>query len=95
MDRQSTRLSRPFTTGGLNNEKQSLGDLAVLQVDSEAWFHPTTTNTGPPARTFHCAAAQNEFMYMFGGHTFQKDVKGLHKYSDLWRLNTASLFISS
>lgn len=74
--------------GGLSNEKQSLGDLAVLQIDSQAWFHPTTTNTGPPPRTFHCAAAQGEHMYIFGGHTFQKDVKGLHKYNDLWRLNT-------
>lgn len=77
--------------GGLNIEKQSLRDLAVLQVDSEAWFHPTTTTPGPPPRVFHCAAAQGGHMYIFGGHTFQKDVKGLHKYNDLWRLNTVSL----
>ena len=77
--------------GGLSIEKHSLGDLAVLQIDSEAWFHPTTTNAGPPPRTFHSAAAVGESMYIFGGHTFQKDVKGLHKYNDLWRLNTVSL----
>ena len=83
-------LSQGSHEGGLGIEKHSLGDLAVLQIDSEAWFHPTTTNAGPPPRTFHCAAALGEHMYIFGGHTFQKDVKGLHKYNELWRLITVS-----
>lgn len=95
----SKRLSTPIsvwqrkvlTVGGLNLEKQSLRDLVVLQVDSEAWLHPSTTSLGPPPRVFHCAAAQGGFLYVFGGHTFHKDIKGLHKYNDLWRLNTVRL----
>lgn len=60
----------------------------MLQVDSEAWFRPQTMNAGPPARVFHSAAADGSYLYVFGGHAFQKEGKGIHKYNDLWRLNT-------
>ena len=60
----------------------------MLQTASGAWFHPSTTNARPHARAFHSAVAVGSLFYIFGGHVFLKEIKGLHKFNDLWCLNT-------
>ncbi len=62
--------------GGINERKEALDDLAVLQCDQEAWFAPDRAAVGPAARAFHAAAAVGRRMYMFGGHVF---VRQQHK----------------
>ena len=77
--------------GGLSEEKYALGDLKVLQARTVAWFHPEVPNsTSPPARAFHCAAAVGKKVYIFGGHVWVKQMRGLQKFDDFWCLDTVS-----
>ena len=77
--------------GGLSEEKYALGDLKVLQARTVAWFHPEVPNsTSPPARAFHCAAAVGKNVYIFGGHVWVKQMRGLQKFDDFWCLDTVS-----
>ncbi len=48
----------------------ALQDVQALQVDAEQWFTPEVTPGAliPDARAFHCAAALERKMYVFGGH---------------------------
>jgi host cell factor len=75
--------------GGLSEEKYALDDVVVLQAASSAWFHPEVPNTKrPPARAFHCAAALGKKVFVFGGHVWVKEMRGLQKFNDLWSLDT-------
>ena len=75
--------------GGLSEEKYALGDLKVLQARTVAWFHPEVPNsTSPPARAFHCGAAIGKKAYIFGGHVWVKQTRGLQKFDDFWCLDT-------
>ena len=75
--------------GGLSEEKYALGDLRVLQARTVAWFHPEVPNsTSPPARAFHCGAAAGKKVYIFGGHVWVKQTRGLQKFDDFWCLDT-------
>lgn len=74
--------------GGLSEDKQALGDVSVYQATSEAWFHPETSGSQPPARAFHCGAAVENRAYVFGGHAWSMEKKAMHKFNDLWCLNT-------
>ncbi|KAK9823333.1 hypothetical protein WJX72_001997 [[Myrmecia] bisecta] len=76
--------------GGLSEHKKALGDLVVLQVGSDAWFHPELVGKGPAARSFHCGAAIGSRLYLFGGHVWVKEKKGLQKFNDLWCLDTST-----
>lgn len=79
--------------GGLNEEKVALGDLHVLPCTGKSWFTPHEAAKGlaPPARAFHSGAVIGGKAYIFGGHVWLKDKKALHKFNDLWSLNTVSL----
>lgn len=44
--------------------------------------------TGIPTRAFHCAAAIDRSIYVFGGHLYHKEKRGLHKFNDIWCLDT-------
>ncbi|KAL4458993.1 hypothetical protein ABPG75_013858 [Micractinium tetrahymenae] len=74
--------------GGINERKEALDDLAVLQCDQEAWFAPDRAAVGPAARAFHAAAAVGRRMYMFGGHVFVRQQHKIHQFNDLWCLDT-------
>lgn len=75
--------------GGLSEDKYALGDLKVLQARTVAWFHPEVPNsTSPPARAFHCGAAIRKKVYIFGGHVWVKQTRGLQKFDDFWCLDT-------
>jgi len=76
---------------GLSEEKYALADLAVLQTATEAWFYPEAPAgpaVRPPARAFHCGAVLGRRAYVFGGHVWVKEKRGLQKFNDLWCLDT-------
>ena len=76
---------------GLSEEKYALADLAVLQTATEAWFYPEAPAgqaVKPPARAFHCGAVIGRKAYVFGGHVWVKEKRGLQKFNDLWCLDT-------
>ena len=74
--------------GGLSDGKYALGDVIVLQPEENAWSRPDMPTAGPHARAFHCAAVISTKVFMFGGHVWVKEKKGLQKFNDLWCLNT-------
>ncbi len=64
-------------------------DVHVLEMGSGHWLEPApASGSGPAARAFHCAAVVGGAMFIFGGHVYVKEKKGLQKFDDLWRLNT-------
>ena len=74
--------------GGLSEGKYALGDVMVYQTEGNAWSRPDMPSGGPHARAFHCAAVVNKNVFLFGGHVWVKEKKGLQKFNDLWCLNT-------
>ena len=77
--------------GGLSEGKYALGDVVIFQAEGNAWSRPDIPAAGPHARAFHCAAVVSTKVFMFGGHVWVKEKKGLQKFNDLWCLNTVSL----
>ena len=76
--------------GGLSEGKYAIEDVVVFQAESSAWSRPDISSSGPHARAFHCAAVVSSKVFLFGGHVWVKEKKGLQKFSDLWCLNTVS-----
>jgi hypothetical protein len=81
--------------GGLSEGKYALGDVVVFQTEGDAWSRPDIPSAGPHARAFHCATVVSTKVFMFGGHVWVKEKKGLQKFNDLWCLNTVRTFESS
>ena len=60
-----------------------------MEADDAHWFRPSpASNSGPAARAFHAAAALGTTLFAHGGHVYVKEKKGLHKFDDLWALET-------
>ncbi len=60
-----------------------------MEASDAHWFHPSpASNSGPAARAFHAAAALGTTLFAHGGHVYVKEKKGLHKFDDLWALET-------
>lgn len=76
--------------GGLDERKQAIGNLVVLQIDGEQWFYPEGVLRQPPPRAFHCAAVVDKQIYIFGGHFYALDKKVLKKFNDIWVLDVVS-----
>ena len=74
--------------GGLSEGKYALGDVCVFQSEGNTWSRPQMPADGPQSRAFHCAAAVSTKVFLFGGHLWVKEKKGLQKFNDLWCLNT-------
>lgn len=66
----------------------ALGDVVVFQTEGRTWSRPQMPAHGPHSRAFHCAAAVSTKVFLFGGHVWVKEKKGLQKFNDLWCLNT-------
>lgn len=61
----------------------------MLEMGTGHWNEPmSASGLGPAARAFHCAASVGSHLYLFGGHVYVKEKKGLHKFDDLWELDT-------
>lgn len=61
----------------------------MLEMGTGHWLEPVpASRSGPDARAFHCAATMGARIYLFGGHVYVKEKKGLHKFDDLWTLDT-------
>jgi len=78
--------------GGFSEGKYALGDVVVFQTEGDAWSRPDIPSAGPHARAFHCATVVSTKVFMFGGHVWVKEKKGLQKFNDLWCLNTVRAF---
>ena len=60
-----------------------------MEASDAHWFRPSpASNSGPAARAFHAAAALGTTLFAHGGHVYVKEKKGLHKFDDLWALET-------
>ena len=60
-----------------------------MEAGDAHWFRPSpASNSGPAARAFHAAAALGTTLFAHGGHVYVKEKKGLHKFDDLWALET-------
>ncbi|EFJ44307.1 hypothetical protein VOLCADRAFT_121332 [Volvox carteri f. nagariensis] len=82
----------------------ALGDVTVLQAEADMWFTPQVSSAPgavdggggdgglPEPRAFHCAAAVDRRMYVFGGHVMSYDPvlnkKRRRFFNDLWCLDT-------
>ncbi|GIL71341.1 hypothetical protein Vretimale_2762 [Volvox reticuliferus] len=75
----------------------ALADVTVLQAEGDMWFAPqvspaTAVGPLPEPRAFHCAAAVDRRMYVFGGHVMSYDSvlnkKRRRFFNDLWCLDT-------
>lgn len=67
-----------------------------MEASDAHWLRPSpASGSGPAARAFHCAAAVGRTLYIHGGHVYVKEKKGLHKFDDLWSLDTVSLSLVS
>jgi Kelch motif len=65
-------------------------DVVVLELSTETWFRPDPASGSGPTRSFHSAAAVGTRVYVFGGHVYLSERKSLHKFDDLWCLDTVS-----
>lgn len=75
--------------GGIGEAKQALRDVAVLEVGGRHWLSPApASGTGPASRAFHCATAVGRSLFLFGGHVYVKEKRGLQKFNDMWALDT-------
>ncbi|GLI63873.1 hypothetical protein VaNZ11_006989 [Volvox africanus] len=75
----------------------ALADVTVLQAEGDMWFAPQVSPANadglhPEPRAFHCAAAVDRRMYIFGGHVMSYDSvlnkKRRRFFNDLWCLDT-------
>ena len=78
--------------GGLSEGKYALGDTFVFQTEGNTWSRPHMPAHAPHARAFHCAAAVSTKVFLFGGHLWVMEKKGLQKFNDLWCLNTVRAY---
>jgi N-acetylneuraminic acid mutarotase len=65
------------------DEKTPMGDLWAFDTRARAWRQLEHAD-GPPARSYHAAAALGASLYIFGG------CGTAGRLSDLWRYDTAS-----
>lgn len=77
--------------GGIGENKSPLRDVSVLEVGGRHWLCPApASGGGPAARAFHSAAAVGRRLFLFGGHVYVKEKRGLQKFDDMWALDTDS-----
>lgn len=63
-----------------------------MEVGDCHWLRPApASGSGPAARAFHAAVAVRRTLYIHGGHVYVKEKKGLHKFDDLWALDTVRI----
>jgi N-acetylneuraminic acid mutarotase len=84
-----------YIFGGNNNNEmgqyQVLDDLNVLDTRTMTWSRPKTTGTPPCARSGHTLTAIGKKLYLFGGGVWNEREGWVHKFNDLYILDTETL----
>jgi len=84
-----------YIFGGNNNNEagmyQVLGDLSVLDTETMTWSRPETTGDIPTARSGHTLTAMGKKLYLFGGGVWNEAEGWVHKYTDLYVLDTVTM----
>lgn len=87
--------NKMYMFGGNNNNAagmyQVLDDLCVLNTDTLTWSKPQTTGDRPTARSGHTLTAIGKHLYLFGGGVWNEEEGWVHKYNDLYVLNTETM----
>jgi len=90
--------NKMYMFGGNNNNAagvyQVLDDLCVLNTDTLTWSKPKTTGERPTARSGHTLTAIGKNLYLFGGGVWNEEEGWVHKYNDLYVLNTETMIWS-
>jgi len=84
-----------YIFGGNNNNEagqyQVLDDLTMLDTLTMTWSRPKTTGTAPCARSGHTLTAIGKKLYLFGGGVWNEREGWVHKFNDLYVLDTETL----
>jgi len=84
-----------YIFGGNNNNEegkyQVLDDLNVLDTQTMTWSRPKTTGEAPCARSGHTLTAIGKKLYLFGGGVWNEREGWVHKFNDLYILDTETL----
>jgi len=84
-----------YIFGGNNNNEegkyQVLDDLSMLDTVTMTWSRPKTTGTAPCARSGHTLTAIGKKLYLFGGGVWNEREGWIHKFNDLYVLDTETL----
>lgn len=84
-----------YIFGGNNNNEegkyQVLDDLNMLDTVTMTWSRPKTTGTAPCARSGHTLTAIGKKLYLFGGGVWNEREGWVHKFNDLYVLDTETL----
>jgi len=84
-----------YIFGGNNNNEagqyQVLDDLNMLDTHTMTWSRPKTTGTAPCARSGHTLTAIGKKLYLFGGGVWNEREGWVHKFNDLYILDTETL----
>jgi len=84
-----------YIFGGNNNNEagayQVLDDLSVLDTETMTWSRPPTTGDIPTARSGHTLTAIGKKLYLFGGGVWNETDGWVHKYNDLYILDTEAM----
>lgn len=84
-----------YIFGGNNNNDegkyQVLDDLSMLDTVTMTWSRPKTTGTAPCARSGHTLTAIGKKLYLFGGGVWNEREGWIHKFNDLYVLDTETL----
>lgn len=84
-----------YIFGGNNNNEegkyQVLDDLNMLDTVTMTWSRPKTTGTAPCARSGHTLTSIGKKLYLFGGGVWNEREGWVHKFNDLYILDTETL----
>lgn len=84
-----------YIFGGNNNNEagqyQVLDDLSMLDTHTMTWSRPKTTGAIPCARSGHTLTAIGKKLYLFGGGVWNEREGWVHKFNDLYVLDTETL----
>jgi len=84
-----------YIFGGNNNNEagqyQVLDDLTMLDTLTMTWSRPKTTGAIPCARSGHTLTAIGKKLYLFGGGVWNEREGWVHKFNDLYVLDTETL----
>ena len=89
--RKARLLKHPWASTGAHHPAPPASPAHVRHMHHTCcttFVAPPAVTIGIPTRAFHCAAAVERSVYIFGGHLYHREKKGLHKFNDIWHLDT-------